>query len=308
MQENMDISYIKRDPSVDLYKFSKNKNKILIKVRDLKKIYRIGSEKVRALNGIDLDIEMGEIVIILGTSGSGKSTFLNMLAGLEKPSKGSIEILGENISKMSENKLAKFRQINLGFIFQSYNLMPNLTAMENVALPLTFRRASNSKRNKEALSLLKMVGLGTHAKHKPTQMSGGQQQRVGIARAFAGTPKLIFADEPTGNLDSKTTKSVLKLMLQQCKEKNITLVLVTHDPTIAQFADKIVHIIDGVIDRIELNDKKELQKRIAMLDEGEKADEDVQKIPISKEDSDSLNKPHTSDSQKRTEEKETKGE
>lgn len=308
MQENMDISYIKRDPSVDLYKFSKNKNKILIKVRDLKKIYRIGTEKVRALNGIDLDIDMGEIVIILGTSGSGKSTFLNMLAGLEKPSKGSIEILGENISNMSEKKLAKFRQINLGFIFQSYNLMPNLTAMENVALPLTFRRASNSKRNKEAVSLLKMVGLGTHAKHKPTQMSGGQQQRVGIARAFAGTPKLIFADEPTGNLDSKTTKSVLKLMLQQCKEKNITLVLVTHDPTIAQFGDKIVHIIDGVIDRIELNDREELKKRIAILDEGEKPEAEVQKIPVQKEEESSPKKDGKSNVEDSTQKKETKGE
>lgn len=267
MQNNKDTAYIKRDESVDLHKFSKNIDNILIKVRELKKIYRIGSEKVRALNGIDLDIEAGEIVIILGTSGSGKSTFLNMLAGLEKPSKGSIEILGQNISTMSEKKLAKFRQLNLGFIFQSYNLMPNLTAMENVGLPLTFRKVSPKNRNKEAVSLLKMVGLSSHAMHKPTQMSGGQQQRVGIARAFAGTPKLIFADEPTGNLDSKTTKSVLKLMLKKCREKNITLILVTHDPTIAQFGDKIVHIIDGVIDRIQINDRQNLEKAIAQLDD-----------------------------------------
>lgn len=285
MQENKEISYIERDPSVDLYKFSKNKSKILIKVRDLKKIYKIGSEKVRALNGVDLDIEIGEIVIILGTSGSGKSTFLNMLAGLEKPTKGTIEILGENIAAMSENKLAKFRQMNLGFIFQSYNLMPNLTAMENVALPLTFRRVSNTKRNKEAISLLKMVGLQSHIMHKPTQMSGGQQQRVGIARAFAGTPKLIFADEPTGNLDSKTTKSVLKLMIQQCKEKNSTLILVTHDPGIAQYGDKIVHIIDGVVDKIHINDPEILAKRISELEqyEIEQSKSDVEKVSVKKQ-------------------------
>lgn len=232
----------------------KNPKDAIIQVRNLKKIYKIGEEKVRALNGINIDIKQNEVFVILGTSGSGKSTFLNMLAGLEKPSSGSIKILNRNIHKMTERELAKFRQQHVGFVFQSYNLLPNLTALENVALPLTFKRYSESKRNMEAMKILKAVDLGTHIMHKPTQMSGGQQQRVGIARAFSGTPDIIFADEPTGNLDSKTSSSVLKLMLDMCKKKNITLILVTHDPSIAQYGDRVVHLIDGVIDNISVKD------------------------------------------------------
>lgn len=240
---------------IDELAICKNKEEAIVQVRGLKKIYRIGQEKVRALNGVDLDIKRNEVLVILGTSGSGKSTFLNMLAGLEKPSTGTIRILDHNIHKMTERELAKFRQLNVGFVFQSYNLMANLTALENVALPLTFKRYPTVKRDIEATRILKAVELGTHLMHKPTQLSGGQQQRVGIARAFAGTPKIIFADEPTGNLDSKTSAHVLNLMLNMCKEKNITLILVTHDPNIAQFGDRVVHVIDGVIDNITVNKK-----------------------------------------------------
>lgn len=226
----------------------------LVKIRELKKIYAIGKEKVRALNGVDLDIYRGEVVVILGTSGSGKSTFLNMVAGLEKPTKGLVEIMGHNIGTMNEKRLAKFRQRHVGFIFQSYNLLPTLTALENVSLPLTFRNAKLKDREKEAAGLLKAVGLGTHLLHKPTQMSGGQQQRVGIARAFAGTPDIIFADEPTGNLDSKTSKQVMDLMLKMARDRNQTLIIVTHDPEVAQFGDRVVYILDGVIEKIEVRE------------------------------------------------------
>jgi putative ABC transport system ATP-binding protein len=238
---------------IPLQKKEKEKE-VLVKVRELKKIYAIGKEKVRALNGLDLDIYRGEILVILGTSGSGKSTFLNMIAGLEKPTKGSVEIMGHSIGTMSEKKLAKFRQRHVGFVFQSYNLMPTLTALENVSLPLTFRNVKLKERQKEAAQLLKAVGLATHLLHKPTQMSGGQQQRVGIARAFAGTPDIVFADEPTGNLDSKTSQQVMALMLDLAQTRNQTLIIVTHDPSVAQFGDRVVYILDGMIEKIEIRE------------------------------------------------------
>lgn len=217
----------------------------------MRKIYRIGSEKVIALNKIDLSIEKGEVCCFLGTSGSGKSTLLNMMAGLEKPTKGTILIKGEMISTMSEKNLAKFRQKNVGFIFQSYNLLTSLTALENVCLPLTFKRIPRLKREKIALHFLKEVGLKKYAMHKPTQMSGGQQQRVGVARAFVGEPTIIFADEPTGNLDTKTSEYVMDLMLKLVKENNQTLIIVTHDIEVAKYADKVVYIKDGDIEKIE---------------------------------------------------------
>ena len=219
-----------------------------ISVEGLRKVYHIGSEKVIALNRINLSIEKGEICCILGTSGSGKSTFLNMLAGLEKPTKGRILIGDVDVAKLSEKQLAQFRQENTGFIFQSYNLLPSLTAVENVSLPLMFKGMSKSQRNKVSANMLKAVGLDTRLKHRPNQMSGGQQQRVGIARAFVAKPKLVFADEPTGNLDTKTTAEVMRLMVRMCRKYDQTLILVTHDMDIAKYADRIVHLIDGNID------------------------------------------------------------
>lgn len=249
-----DLTDLTIDESVHTKAFCDDKKDLLIEVRNLKKIYSVGSEKVRALDGIDLDIKKNEILVILGTSGSGKSTFLNMLAGLEKPTKGSVKILGKNISKMSETGLAKFRQKNIGFIFQSYNLLPNLTSIENIELPLIFKKVNSKERRKEAEKLIDAVGLTSHKDHKPTQLSGGQQQRIGIARAFVGTPAVIFADEPTGNLDTKTTAKVLKLMISMCKKRKQTLIIVTHDPSIASHGDRIVKIIDGKIRKIEIND------------------------------------------------------
>ena len=210
-----------------------------------------------ALDNINLEIPKGEICCILGTSGSGKSTLLNLMAGLERPTKGNIKIKGKNIERMSENSLAKFRQRNIGFVFQSYNLLPALTALENVSLPLIFRGVGKKARNKRAKKLLEQVGLGTHLKHKPNQMSGGQQQRVGIARAFVGNPEIVFADEPTGNLDSKTTVEIMNLIIGLARENNQTLIIVTHDINIAKYADRIVYILDGNIEKIEKTVKVE---------------------------------------------------
>ena len=225
--------------------------KPVIQVKNLYKIYRIGENKVRALNGVDFSIKKGEFCCIVGTSGSGKSTLLNMMAGLEPPTKGQIVIAGEHIERKNESQLVMFRQAHVGFIFQSYNLMPNMTAVENVALPLTFQGVPKDIREKRAMKMLKMVGLGKFMDHRPGQMSGGQQQRVGIARALVVNPEIVFADEPTGNLDSNTTLEVLKLMQRIVHEKGQTMVMVTHDNYLASFGDKVIHIRDGKIIKVE---------------------------------------------------------
>ena len=220
----------------------------IIKIENLRKVYRVGAERVIALDNINLEIERGEICCILGTSGSGKSTLLNMLAGLERPTRGTVTILGTNISRASEKQLAKFRREKVGFIFQSYNLLGSLTALENVALPLTFRKVSKRKREAEARKMLKSVGLAKHIRHRPSQMSGGQQQRVGIARAYVTNPPVVFADEPTGNLDSKTTTEVMEMITAVAREKHQTLIIVTHDREIANYVDRILFLIDGRIE------------------------------------------------------------
>ena len=226
----------------------------VIKVKDLYKIYRVGETKVRALNGVSFTIDRGNFCAIVGTSGSGKSTLLNMLAGLEKPTKGEIIIAGEHMETKSENKLVAFRREHIGFIFQSFNLMGTMNAIENVALPLTFQGMDKKKRNAKAEEMLDLVGLTKHKKHRPNQMSGGQQQRVGVARALVVEPEIIFADEPTGNLDSNTSVEVMNLMKKIVREKNQTLVMVTHDNYLAGFADVILRIKDGKI--IEIEDKR----------------------------------------------------
>lgn len=224
----------------------------LIKVEEIRKVYRMGTEKVIALENISFEIEQGEICALLGTSGSGKSTLLNLMAGLEKPTKGSIIMRKVSIEKLNENLLAKFRQRYVGFVFQSYNLLPSLTAIENVSLPLAFKGVCLSKRNIMAVKMLKAVGLGDRLKHKPSQMSGGQQQRVSIARAFISKPEIIFADEPTGNLDSKTTIEVMNLIVKMARDNNQTLIIVTHDLEIAKYANRIIYIKDGNIEKIEV--------------------------------------------------------
>ena len=228
---------------------------MMIRTKGLKKIYRVGSEKVVALAGIDLEIEQGEICCIVGQSGSGKSTLLNMLAGLEKPTKGTIAIAGKMVTSMDEERLALFRQENLGFVFQSYNLLPQLTAVENAALPLMFSGMGRAQRERRAMSELAIMGLGDRARHRPSEMSGGQQQRVGIARAFVPRPKVIFADEPTGNLDTHTTEQVMEAMLGRVAQFGITLVMVTHEPTLAACGDRVVTLSDGKVVSNELRKK-----------------------------------------------------
>lgn len=232
----------------------------LIQVKHVRKIYRMGEEKVIALDDVSLDIYRGEVVCLLGTSGSGKSTFLNMVAGLEKPTKGEIIIGGIPIHKLNETKVTLFRQKNVGFIFQAYHLMPMFTALENVMLPLIFQAEDKRKREKEARDVLAAVGLKGYERRKPSQMSGGQQQRVGIARALVGHPRIIFADEPTGNLDTHTTEEVMQIMLRMVRERNQTLIIVTHDTGIAAYADKIVTIQDGNILDVRYNMKKPMNQ------------------------------------------------
>ena len=223
----------------------------VIEVKNLYKLYRVGDEVVRALDGVDFNIYKGEFCAIVGTSGSGKSTLLNMLAGLEKPTKGEVIISGEHIEKKNEEELVKFRRDNVGFIFQSFHLLGTMNAVENVALPLSFRGVPKDVRLKKADKMLDLVNLGKHKKHMPNQMSGGQQQRVGVARALVVDPKIIFADEPTGNLDSHTSEEVMELMQQVVRQQKKTLVMVTHDNHLATYADRVFHISDGKIIKIE---------------------------------------------------------
>lgn len=219
----------------------------IIRTENLTKTFVLGTEKVTALNDVSISVEKGQICAVLGTSGSGKSTLLNMLAGLERPTSGSVYIGRHRIDKMTERELTLFRQKFTGFVFQSYNLIPSLTALENVAMPLMFKGVGKQEREARALEMLRLVGLENRKNHRPFEMSGGQQQRVGIARAFVSNPRVIFADEPTGNLDSETTKNVMQLVCGLVHENNSTMILVTHDNGVAEFADKIITIIDGKI-------------------------------------------------------------
>ena len=235
----------------------------VIQVKDLYKVYRVGEERVRALNGVSFSIRRGCFCSIVGASGSGKSTLLNMLAGLEKPTKGEIVIAGEHMEKKTENQLVAFRREHIGFIFQSFNLMGTMNAIENVALPLTFQGMDKKSRNRKAEEMLDLVGLTKHKKQRPNQMSGGQQQRVGVARALVVEPEIIFADEPTGNLDSNTSVEVMNLMKRVVREKNQTMVMVTHDNYLAGFADVVIRIRDGKILEISERDGQDMPEEIA---------------------------------------------
>ena len=255
--------------------------KRMIEVRDLYKIYRVGDNKVYALNGVSFDIYKGEFVAVVGTSGSGKSTLLNLMAGLEPPTKGSILVAGKRIDQMSEEKLVAFRRNNVGFIFQSYNLLNTMNGLENVAMPLMFRGVPKARREQAAMKYMKLMNVQDQAKHMPNQMSGGQQQRIGIARAMVVEPKIIFADEPTGNLDSHTTMDVLRLMQKLVHEQKQTIVMVTHDNQLASYADKQIRIVDGKIVSIEYSDRGreiegdalEEETRISMGDRTEKTED-----------------------------------
>lgn len=219
----------------------------MIEAKGLRKVYPVEDDPVVALDDVSLYIRKGEICCIYGQSGSGKSTLLNQLAGLEKPTKGKIRINHQIITDLNEEQLSEFRQKNIGFVFQSYNLIPSMTALENTALPLMFMGIDEKTRKKRAKSILKLVNLENRILHYPRQMSGGQQQRVGIARAFITKPAVIFADEPTGNLDSKSSRDIMNLIYSFSRRLNLTIVMVSHDEQTARYADHIIKLQDGKI-------------------------------------------------------------
>jgi len=220
---------------------------VVIELDNVWKTYHIGEQKIDALRGMNLKIYENELVAIMGPSGSGKSTLLNAVGALDVPSKGRILLKGHDIGRMSESHLAQLRGRTIGFVFQSFNLIPSLTALENVMLPMVFQNKTKEQRTVKASELLKLVGLGDRMHNRPNQLSGGQQQRVAIARSLANDPEVILADEPTGNLDSATGKAVMEMLEKLHKEFGKTLILVTHDKGIAEYAKRKVRILDGRI-------------------------------------------------------------
>lgn len=230
-----------------------DKDKPIIVAKDLKKIYQMDTARIKALDGVNVSIDAGEHCAILGTSGSGKSTLLSLLAGLEHPTSGKIFIMRHPIHAMTEKELVDFRLHNIGFVFQSFNLMGTMSAVENVAMPLMFQGVPKAVREQKAVRMLKRMGLGAQLRSRPSQMSGGQQQRVSIARALIGRPEIIFADEPTGNLDSATSAQIMDLMTEVADKRGATLIFVTHDEEQTQYADKVLHIRDGIVDRVDLH-------------------------------------------------------
>lgn len=235
----------------------------IISTQNLKKFYLSANYKIKALDGVSIEIFPGEICAIVGTSGSGKSTLLSLLAGLEHPTSGKIFIKKMPIHKMTQKELVNFRLKNIGFVFQSFNLMDTMNAMENAALPLMFMGISRSARLAASKKLLIKMGLKKHLYNKPNELSGGQQQRVSIARAIISKPEIIFADEPTGNLDSHTSVQIMDIMTEEAKNRGSTLVFVTHDIEKAAYADKIIHIIDGKVAQVNINENKFIDNSVS---------------------------------------------
>ena len=226
----------------------------LIMVRDLCKVYNPGENEVRALDHVDLSIDKGELVGIIGHSGSGKSTLMNMLGCLDVPTSGNYYLNGKDVSNMTDDELSDVRNVEIGFIFQGFNLIPNLTAKENVELPLIYRGVSKKEREELAVESLKAVGLEHRMDHKPSEMSGGQQQRVAIARAIAARPPVILADEPTGNLDSRSTQEIMEV-LKELHRSGRTVILITHDDEIAAQVNRVIRIKDGKVEADFINEQ-----------------------------------------------------
>lgn len=220
----------------------------LIELKNVRKYYKMGEEVIKALDGIDIQIKKGDFVAIIGPSGSGKSTMMNMIGALDLATKGEIYLDDENIESMEESELAQIRGRKIGFVFQTFNLIPTLTASENIALPMIFQKISEEERNERVEKILKKVGLEHRKNHLPSELSGGERQRVAIARALANNPEVILADEPTGNLDSKTGKEIMKIFLDLNKQGK-TIILVTHDPNLTKYVSKILKLKDGKIEK-----------------------------------------------------------
>jgi putative ABC transport system ATP-binding protein len=232
---------VRKDHSVSKF------NKYAIRAVNLTRAFEVGETQVEALRGINLEVSRGQFVALVGPSGSGKSTFLNLVGGLDRPSEGELWIDGMELSASKEKALTEHRRRRVGFVFQSFNLLPRLTALENVALPLMFVGVPEQERLTRARELLIQMGLEDRLEHRPTQLSGGEQQRVAIARALVGRPAIILADEPTGNIDSTTGKEIMTLLRRLNKEQGVTLLLVTHDDEAAAFAERVIHLRDGQI-------------------------------------------------------------
>jgi len=244
----------------------------ILQTQQVSKQYQMGEVSVDALSGVDFTVEEGEFVAIMGPSGSGKSTLLHLLGGLDGPTDGEVALAGRQLSKLSDNQITLIRRRSVGFIFQFFNLLPTLTAEENLALPLLID-GQNIKKHKQKIDrLLELVGLSDRRQHKPDQLSGGQQQRVAIARAFVNDPAIVLADEPTGNLDSKTGEEILKLLRRSCDELGQTIVMVTHDAKAASFADRVVFLMDGqVVDHLKMSgdqveDMRQIQRHLRALE------------------------------------------
>ncbi|NCB97121.1 MAG: ABC transporter ATP-binding protein [Bacteroidia bacterium] len=228
-------------------------NQEVIRIKGIKKIYKVGNQEVRALNGVDIQINKNEYVAIMGPSGSGKSTMMNILGCLDSPSEGEYILNGTDVSKMDDNELAVIRNKEIGFIFQSFNLLPRYTALDNVALPLIYSGESREKREDRARVALENVDLKDRMHHKPNELSGGQRQRVAVARALVNNPSIILADEPTGNLDTKTSIDIMKLF-EEIHEQGNTVILVTHEEDIAKHAKRIIRLRDGIIESDHTNE------------------------------------------------------
>ena len=226
------------------------KDAIAIRLRDIKKIYKMGGQELAALNGINLDIKRGEFAALMGPSGSGKSTLMNILGCLDRPTVGSYELEGKEVAHLSDDELAVMRNKHIGFVFQNFNLLSRISSLENVALPLVYAGVGASERRKRAQEVLEAVGLGDRAEHLPNELSGGQRQRVAIARALVNNPEISMADEPTGNLDTKSTKEIMEIF-QEMHGRGKTIILVTHEPEIAVCANRQLLVRDGVITRDE---------------------------------------------------------
>ncbi len=227
------------------------KDQNVVRTRDVKKVFKMGSVKVEALKGVNLEIKRGEYISIMGPSGSGKTTLFNMIGGLDKPSEGKVYIDEVDVAQLDAYELAWLRCRKIGYIFQTFNLIPVMSALENVTLPMVFAGLTTDEANDKGIELLGLVGLGERFQHKPFELSGGQQQRVAIARAFANDPAIILADEPTGNLDLKTGKEIIELLRAMNKDKEVTVISATHDLKMLDVSDRIFWVRDGKVERVE---------------------------------------------------------